>query len=794
MKRKRIISMLLCLAMLLSAAGCKKQEQTGTGADEETAKVSADKMASSIKDKYAKSETKEYQEGVTDIERDQPLEVQWGVDIKNDRFDDYTQLVEVFQDAELTQSIGTHFEWDEASKVLSITPPKAPAGTISNAELDKDTPGNDPVSYHLFDKGELKDWGNLPQYYLVQYVDTDTGETLEKPLVTVFTVKHELQSAPKVRMEINEEGLPTFTWDEVAGADTYYVMSMDYTEERGYYGNGWVQGITDETSWTPEEATHLRTYDVSEAERSEDYIIEQYGEGTEAIPKERASDTYYCVIAASDDGTSAVSNTFSLEEIARKVPYTEEVKMSLDEEGSNYAQSFDSMPAYKWVTMCDGTLVQKLINYDFDKAKVKKETWAQYENPDMSDLETKELDILNVPYTIDGTGYTGVVKLEEFDEKTWEAELDKVRERQEKLRNRGGSRQPDVETAAEDNEDSATNKESVEVQESGDKISANCALSEYLAANMLSGNAKIDLSRFPESADQEYLADAWMEAVYQNPLILGAKSASIAKNGKLLLVEYDTDTETMHKKQEAIRNEVESVIGEIITDDMSDVDKEFAINEYLCASAEYDMDALANAEENDFVTVDEEFSDSFTPYGILINKKGVCASYAGSLKLLADAAGLESIVVTGYLDGTVPHAWNKVNVDGQWQIVDSTNNDNEFISNALLNLSNQAADKVLVEDDLYLLNSVIKDYEATTEDKEYYRVNQKYFDTGSVTGPLAEQLKTEGTAVLRTDYNLDDVMFNQIGQAAAQEAGSSELYGYYWLGVIYLTEDSSNVE
>ena len=134
MKRKRIISMLLCLAMLLSAAGCKKQEQTGTGADEETAKVSADKMASSIKDKYAKSETKEYQEGVTDIERDQPLEVQWGVDIKNDRFDDYTQLVEVFQDAELTQSIGTHFEWDEASKVLSITPPKAPAGTISNAE------------------------------------------------------------------------------------------------------------------------------------------------------------------------------------------------------------------------------------------------------------------------------------------------------------------------------------------------------------------------------------------------------------------------------------------------------------------------------------------------------------------------------------------------------------------------------------------------------------------------------------------------------------------------------------
>ena len=38
---------------------------------------------------------------------------------------------------------------------------------------------------------------------------------------------------------------------------------------------------------------------------------------------------------------------------------------------------------------------------------------------------------------------------------------------------------------------------------------------------------------------------------------------------------------------------------------------------------------FANAEENDFAEVDEEFNDAFTPYGVLFNKTGVCSSYAG---------------------------------------------------------------------------------------------------------------------------------------------------------------------
>ena len=63
----------------------------------------------------------------------------------------------------------------------------------------------------------------------------------------------------------------------------------------------------------------------------------------------------------------------------------------------------------------------------------------------------------------------------------------------------------------------------------------------------------------------------------------------------------------------------------------------------------------------------------------MINKVGVCASYASAFKLLADEAKLDAIVVTGYLDGEVPHAWNKVKIGNEWAIVDATNNDNDMV-------------------------------------------------------------------------------------------------------------------
>src|SRR5699024_6450366 len=157
-------------------------------------------------------------------------------------------------------------------------------------------------------------------------------------------------------------------------------------------------------------------------------------------------------------------------DIARMVPFTEETGMSLSEEGSNYVEDFEEMPSYKWVTMCDGTLVQKIINYDFESAEPVTETWGEYEKEDMSDLQLVEMDLVKVPYTIDGTGFTGVVVIEKYDPDTWEDELGKIRNRQEMLRTKGGARTPEL-TQEDTAEEDETQEEAGAGNETGGAVS-----------------------------------------------------------------------------------------------------------------------------------------------------------------------------------------------------------------------------------------------------------------------------------------------------------------------------------
>ena len=42
---------------------------------------------------------------------------------------------------------------------------------------------------------------------------------------------------------------------------------------------------------------------------------------------------------------------------------------------------------------------------------------------------------------------------------------------------------------------------------------------------------------------------------------------------------------------------------------------------------------------------------------------------------------------------------------------------------------------------------------------------------------------------MRTDYTLSDEEFMKIAQEVVEGYGSGELGGYYWLGVIYLTDE-----
>jgi hypothetical protein len=87
------------------------------------------------------------------------------------------------------------------------------------------------------------------------------------------------------------------------------------------------------------------------------------------------------------------------------------------------------------------------------------------------------------------------------------------------------------------------------------------------------------------------------------------------------------------------------------------------------------------------------------------------------------------------------------------------------------------------------MDSEIANYAAPETENEYYHINDKYYEQNDIANALATELKQNGTAVLRTDYNLDDEEFNAIGQQVLEKYGTNELAGYYWMGVIYLTNN-----
>lgn len=85
--------------------------------------------------------------------------------------------------------------------------------------------------------------------------------------------------------------------EKSAGSRALLCDEHDVLRKEGLSGDGWVEGETEGTEWIPESTAKFITYNVSEADRREPYVIEKYGEGNEAIPKDTEYETYYCVIA-----------------------------------------------------------------------------------------------------------------------------------------------------------------------------------------------------------------------------------------------------------------------------------------------------------------------------------------------------------------------------------------------------------------------------------------------------------------------------------------------------------------
>ncbi len=111
-----------------------------------------------------------------------------------------------------------------------------------------------------------------------------------------------------------------------------------------------------------------------------------------------------------------------------------------------------------------------------------------------------------------------------------------------------------------------------------------------------------------------------------------------------------------------VADQARVVIDRLIGPDMTDVEKELAVHDYICAHCKYQSNGAGENARN--------------ALGFFRDGRCSCAGYVDTFRLLAGLAGLEVETIGGTTARDMPgekgHAWNLVRLDGLWYAVDVT--------------------------------------------------------------------------------------------------------------------------
>ena len=123
-----------------------------------------------------------------------------------------------------------------------------------------------------------------------------------------------------------------------------------------------------------------------------------------------------------------------------------------------------------------------------------------------------------------------------------------------------------------------------------------------------------------------------------------------------------------NSKAELFYERAKMILREIITDDMTDYEKALVIFDYLVDGIAYDYDAAALPAEDDFHT-----DVCYYLEGVFERGRAVCDGKSKAFVLLLGIEGIGCVRDFGDArDGGVGHAWNYVELDGEWYLVDTT--------------------------------------------------------------------------------------------------------------------------
>lgn len=118
---------------------------------------------------------------------------------------------------------------------------------------------------------------------------------------------------------------------------------------------------------------------------------------------------------------------------------------------------------------------------------------------------------------------------------------------------------------------------------------------------------------------------------------------------------YSMDTETAKQRQKQIRRAVEEILSGI-DENASQYEKVKYVYDTLIRETDY----MLGSEDNQNI------------YSVFVNHLSVCQGYAKATQYLLNRLGVECALVLGTVETGEGHAWNLVNVDGNYYYVDTT--------------------------------------------------------------------------------------------------------------------------
>ncbi len=99
----------------------------------------------------------------------------------------------------------------------------------------------------------------------------------------------------------------------------------------------------------------------------------------------------------------------------------------------------------------------------------------------------------------------------------------------------------------------------------------------------------------------------------------------------------------------------------------STYDKVRQVHDYICGDVNYSYETAQGVVGFDFRSA----------YDAISSKTTVCSGYALFFQKFMDQMGIPCYIAAGKVNG-VEHAWNLVNIDGQWYHIDCTNDDQNY--------------------------------------------------------------------------------------------------------------------